>query len=344
MSGFTEMNKDIKVLVMGPRLNARQGAGGAVVLFENLLDELQAHNISHTIIDTNKSNHQSKGLFVFNIISRFISLRRRHDVIFLNSSRDYLYLLPLMFFFNTIGTKKIVLRKFGGELDQDLKKKTKGAIIKRLLSKLDMVFVESKLLLGQLKAINPNTYWFPNVRERNASVSVVADYQKRFVFISHIKESKGVKELLEAFKQLDSSYSLHFYGTLVEQELSALIADTPNTAYKGHIAPEQVYQTICEYDVVVLPTHYPGEGYPGILIEAYACAKPVISTYWKQIPEIVNDGVTGYLVTPGNAEELINAIKNIETNYATLSVNALNKFDEFDSKLVSDKIFNLLLN
>lgn len=344
MPGFTEMNKNIKVLVMGPRLNARQGAGGAVVLFENLLDELQAHNISHTIIDTNKSNHQSKGLFVFSIISRFISLRRRHDIIFLNSSRDYLYLLPLMFFFNTIGPKKIVLRKFGGELDQDLKKKTKGAIIKRLLSKLDMVFVESKQLLGQVKAINAKTYWFPNVRERNSSLTGTSDFKKRFVFISHIKESKGVKELLSAFDQLDSTYTLDFYGTLVQPDLLPLINTALNTAYKGHITPGQVYGTISAYDVVVLPTYYPGEGYPGILIEAYACAKPVISTYWKQIPEIVIDGTTGYLVAPGNVEELITAIKNIETNYATLSVNALNKFDEFDSKMVSEKIFKLLLN
>ncbi|MFD0763864.1 glycosyltransferase [Mucilaginibacter lutimaris] len=335
---------NIKFLVLGPRINHKQGAGGAVVLFENLIEELDLAGLSYTLIDTNKNNYRRKSLSILNIVYQYILLRKKHDVVFFNSSRDYIYLLPLFLFFNIISPKKIALRKFGGELDQDLTKPVKGAIIKSLLKRLDVLFVESKLLLNAVKKYNVNTHWFPNVRKKNTANGDLNTYNKQFAFISHIKASKGVNELLNAFKDLDSSYCLHFYGAVVEPALLDLITSTPNIEYKGQVLPANVYDTINKYDVIVLPTYYAGEGYPGILIEAYACGKPVISTNWKQVPEIVDDGSTGYLITPRSITELKAAITKINNdNYQVLRKNAIVKFYDFDSSVVSKRIFKTLL-
>jgi glycosyltransferase involved in cell wall biosynthesis len=47
-----------------------------------------------------------------------------------------------------------------------------------------------------------------------------------------------------------------------------------------------------------------------VVLEAFACAKPVVATNVGGVPEIVEDGVNGALVPPGRADLLAEAVKN----------------------------------
>jgi hypothetical protein len=47
-----------------------------------------------------------------------------------------------------------------------------------------------------------------------------------------------------------------------------------------------------------LPTFYENEAFPLVLLEAMAHGLPVVSTHWRGIPSLVDDGVTGILVQP----------------------------------------------
>lgn len=55
-------------------------------------------------------------------------------------------------------------------------------------------------------------------------------------------------------------------------------------------------------DVLVLSSHM--EANPVSVIEALACEKPVVATRVGSVGETVQDGVSGYLVTPGSDEEM----------------------------------------
>ncbi len=59
-------------------------------------------------------------------------------------------------------------------------------------------------------------------------------------------------------------------------------------------------------DVVVLTSHM--EANPLCLLEAMACQKPVVATRVGSVPEVVSHGVTGYLVEPGNAPQIAQAL------------------------------------
>lgn len=62
-------------------------------------------------------------------------------------------------------------------------------------------------------------------------------------------------------------------------------------------------------DVVVLPSL--SEGFPNAVLEAMATGKPVIATHVGGVPEMVVEGETGLLVSPGNAEALGAAILKV---------------------------------
>ena len=333
------------VLVLGPRYKPGREIGGAVVLFENLIQEFEENKINFYIIDTNKKAHRFRLISFASILYQSIKFFKKTDVLLLNSSGDYFYILPSLLFINYFYKKKIFLRKFGGELDRSLQNKIKGPLIRYLFPKLDGLFVESKKLAKIFSGINKNVVWFPNVRKKYHS-SIVSRHQKysgKFVFISQLKFTKGAGVLIEAFSKLDKKYTIDFYGPVIDDVLEQKIKNKANINYNGTLLPGEVFNTLSNYDVVILPTFYEGEGYPGIIIEAYSCCKPVITTNWNQIPEIVEDGKTGYLIAPQSSFAIVEAVEKFNAeNYDYFSRNACNKFKEFDSEIVTKNIIKVL--
>jgi glycosyltransferase involved in cell wall biosynthesis len=71
----------------------------------------------------------------------------------------------------------------------------------------------------------------------------------------------------------------------------------------GWISGEQVRQELEASRALVLPSF--AEGLPVVIMEALALGRPVISTFVAGIPELVRNGVEGWLIPAGSVEELI---------------------------------------
>lgn len=70
--------------------------------------------------------------------------------------------------------------------------------------------------------------------------------------------------------------------------------------------PESLYRAA---DVFVQPSHV--EGMSNALLEAMACGLPAVATRVGAAPQMVKDGVDGFLVPPGDAGALANAIERL---------------------------------
>jgi glycosyltransferase involved in cell wall biosynthesis len=133
------------------------------------------------------------------------------------------------------------------------------------------------------------------------------------IFVGHIKREKGVFDIIEAFGSEDS-IKCDFYGPIVSRDREAFlsaISNSENLSYNGVIDPDKVGETIGLYDILLLPSYHGGEGYPAVILEAYAVGVPVVTTRWRSIPDIVEDGVTGLLVPVKSPGELRTAVERL---------------------------------
>lgn len=131
-------------------------------------------------------------------------------------------------------------------------------------------------------------------------------------FLGQIREIKGVADFIAMARQIPHRNARFliagecrdprkFPGSYSEQDLERLAGGDRRIRYIGYVKEvENVYHTA---DVVVVPSRWQ-EPLGLINLEAGACRKPVVATRVGGIPEVVEDGVNGYLVEPGDVDAL----------------------------------------
>lgn len=82
----------------------------------------------------------------------------------------------------------------------------------------------------------------------------------------------------------------------------------------GAVGQDRILARYHEADVFCLPSF--AEGVPVVLMEAMACELPVVTTRTMGIPELVEDGVGGLLVAPGDGEALAAALARLAADPA----------------------------
>lgn len=339
------------VLFIGPRNNKKDPSitGGAIVLFENLLEELETNHqgLRFLVVDSNKKNYGGVIVFYLSFINRlFQSGYSGVGNISLHSSRDYLLLMPIIFFFQKIFKYKVSLRKFGGEIYDTINSTNylKRKVAKYIIQNVDFLFLESKFLVEKCEPLQSSIYWFPNVRRKEKCVydDTTKEFNKKFVFLGQIMESKGIRSILNVKEKLPKDYVVDIYGHITDSQLKdeLLISD----CYKGSYNSTSVNDILKDYSVLILPTYYSGEGYPGVIIEAYMNGLPVISTNFRYIPEIVEQEKSGLLIQPKDNDELLDAILYFNTyNYKQFTSFVREYSLHFDSTQVTNTFLNVIL-
>jgi glycosyltransferase involved in cell wall biosynthesis len=119
---------------------------------------------------------------------------------------------------------------------------------------------------------------------------------------------KGVHHLIRAFAQLsdmDAYLLIVGEGDLKEQyeKFAAESGIENKTVFPGRIANDQMAPYYSAADVTVLSS-FPPESFGVVLIESMACGTPVIASRLPGVRTVVADGVDGYLVEPGQVDDL----------------------------------------
>ena len=148
--------------------------------------------------------------------------------------------------------------------------------------------------------------------------------RKTLVYVGRLIYAKGVHDLLDAFGWVSIQVpeaSLVIVGdgdfrVTLEKMCAALSNPITRSALRvtflGTLTQEQVADVLAASDVFVHPSY--SEGQPSAVAEASAIGLPVIATDVGGTRELVEDGITGYLVPPRDQEKLAYKMLYLLTN------------------------------
>lgn len=151
--------------------------------------------------------------------------------------------------------------------------------------------LEKFFYIGQ--GINTRVFYTNEKVEKSKDDSI-----KRIIYTGKLAFSKGVPQLIEAFKQLcselDKNYELYIVGSGVGEEKDKIInyaKESENIHFLGQIEQSNLADKFRECDLFVLPSFY--DGFPKVMLEALSCGCKVIITDIPGIKENLQN-IEGY--------------------------------------------------
>ncbi len=165
---------------------------------------------------------------------------------------------------------------------------------------------------------------------------------KKLLYVGRLASVKGLPILFDSLSRLKSTYpnfSLTLIGDGSErldlEKLANQLGLNSQIKFVGYKSQAEVREYLQKTDVFVLPSF--AEGVPVSLMESMAAGVPVVATQVGGISELVEDGVTGYIVPPGDPISLAKKIELLLTD-----IQLRNKLGQA-SRIKIEKEFNTIV-
>lgn len=127
------------------------------------------------------------------------------------------------------------------------------------------------------------------------------------LYVGNLKKEKGVVELLKGFAAITKMHPLITLvyagpGKIGEELLQQAnkLSLNNKVSLLGSVDHHQLPELISQARVLALPSY--NEGVPNVVLEAMACGTPVLATNVGGIPEVVNEGICGKIITAKSEE------------------------------------------
>lgn len=139
----------------------------------------------------------------------------------------------------------------------------------------------------------------------------------RVLFIANMREDKGPLVLVEALSAI-AKRGVAFEATFAGADLGDGCVDAFNAAverfglrnrvrYLGAVYGDAKHELLATHDVFAYPTS--NDAFPLVVLEAMQWGLPVVSTVEGAMPEIIEDGASGYLVPAGDIAALADRLE-----------------------------------
>jgi len=310
-----------KILMLGPHRKARGGISSVVNNYfdSNLSGDYRLIYIA-TYIDGNKSVKliqfiKSLFPFFFYLLFGSISIVHIHS-----SSRASFYRKSFLLLFSKLFIKKTVLHIHGSEFNTFYHNESgllKKWFIRKIMNLADVVIALSLewqndlgKIMGTTEKIRMiyNSVVVPNhIREHK-------DYRKiRILFMGRLGRRKGVYDLMEAAGRILPQYAHTEFVLYGDGELKEIknAVEAKGIASRFKIAGWGSNKDECfaGSDIYVLPSY--NEGLPMSVLEAMAYGLPVVTTIVGGMPEVIKDGINGFLIKPGDVDALTDGLSRL---------------------------------
>jgi glycosyltransferase involved in cell wall biosynthesis len=209
--------------------------------------------------------------------------------------------------------KKVILHLRGGYFREfyNSSGRIMRYVVEKTLAKIDRMIVLGECLKVLFDGLIPaeKLSVVPNGTNMSFDSSAGTNHHNDdfvVLFLSNLIETKGFKEVLFSAKDVINQYQnvrYVFAGDWRKQEdkteceryiQKEQIGD--HVDFVGGVTGRQQVKLLQEADVFVMPTYYPMEGHPWVIVEAMAAGLPIIATDHGCIRESVIDNENGFII------------------------------------------------
>ena len=138
------------------------------------------------------------------------------------------------------------------------------------------------------------------------------------LFVGRLSPEKGIRTLLNAWRTMHVEVPLRIVG---DGPLAEEVADAARTmsgvSWLGRRTPSEVAELVGEAICLVCPSGC-YETFGRVVIEAFAAGTPVVASDRGALAELVQDGRTGRLFQPGDAEALVRVMRDLLSQQSSL--------------------------
>lgn len=286
---------------------------GQTVKTQVLVNELKHKYPDSNLIFADTYNYKKHIHTLFFNIEKCL---RKSDVIFILLSRNgRRFIFPIVNVFNLFYRKPILHDVIGGAFEKDL---LNHRPLQRYCKHFEINWIESKKAVERLQAAGfQNVAYLPNFK-RLPHITIPEHHSKpdtvyKFCTFSRVTKEKGISSAAQAVIDINRNAGcrkaiLDIYGPIengYEDELKSYIDSSDGAVtYKGTVDYNESVLTLKNYDMLLFPTYFNGEGFPGTLIDAFSAGLPVIATDWHYNSEIITDRKTGFLYAVNEPQRL----------------------------------------
>lgn len=340
----------MKILVLGYFGYVTNQIDGQTIKTRDIYSLLRMNCVTEDInfFDTQSFKKSKSNIF------KMLYLIAISDIVFyLPAQNNLKYLFPVIFIFSKIFRSYLHYLVVGGWLGEFLYNKP---VHKYMLKNISGIYVETKNLLNDLEKYNfHNISQLHNFRIKGLnSNNVFKEKNKdklKLVFMARVHPMKGVDWIIELSNKIEElnyqNVYIHMYGPILKEYESVFFSkiNNMNLQYMGVLDPADIYRKLAEYDLMLFPTKYYTEGFPGTILDSYMCGVPVVATNWLNATEFVENGKTGYITQFNCKDEFINKvlflIENPE-NIDQLKSGAKNKSREYSAEKAWDLLRKII--
>lgn len=305
--------------------------GGATVKCELFCNTLKTNQVNVEKINIYELGRNVGRIFkvLKNCVNAYKS---RESIVYCLDSKRLRGVIFLQKFFKK-SFKRTTILVVGGVFHETV---TEHAAFEKIMKQVKGIWVETEGMKESLYERGfKNVEIFPNPKSEKGSClpqMVEREKELRLVFFSQISTEKGVEFIIKLVELLDTekvSYQLDFYGHIVPQiktEFEQFISKSKKVKYVGIFDSTKlsVYKKLNEYDILLFPTQWKGEGVPGILVEAKMAGVAVIASPVNFNKEIIREeNQEGFILKKQYPEEMLEIIKKCSED-----INLLNRVKE----------------
>ena len=359
-----------KVLIVGP---VPGPPGGVASLVQAMLDSHLGDEYGLSVLDTAQKgrlryNPDVPGLLspfyiMFHLLKLGYLLRKgQEQIVHLQACSSLSFLRDSLFIVIARVWKKKVVCHFHGMLCQQYPL-FRYRILRRyfcfIMRYVDVLILLSPRFVSEFDTIIPRTEKLvvPNFAPSFNLADERSQSGVGVLFVGRLSAKKGVYDLLKAAIALRSEPAIHFHLAGLEEtqaDKNRILCELRNNHIQekvhlaGYVQGRAKARLFACSDILVLPSYT--EVFPMVILEAMAAGMPVIATPVGAIPDMVIDGVNGFIVPEGDHELLAERIRYLlghPRERREMGRNNLRKFNEEYSLQVNiqriSKIYSSLL-